>query len=324
MRMALPGGDGGKPHDRIITMVDLRKSPVIHITHNDLDAVGADAIHRMKYGDIITIFCSVGKFPEILDAVSGLPGKGDVLSISDLGFRKNIQYALSRATKNGWKIEWRDHHRWNDDEIRTAEALCDTVHVDTETCACGICARDIMPDDPVATEVARVVCDYDLWKHEDPRSAILGEVLQRKKNREYVRDCLVKGIFSDPFIEKEYAEIREDMEEVMRKSIRKAKISANRYRIAFAPLYRYPSETAARMRKELGTDIEVLVSPNGRFSLRSVPPISHVLAREFGGGGHPNAAGGSFDFSLWDRLLFRFLGRSSHFDRFISVAETTA
>jgi len=323
MRMALPGGDGTKPYDRIVAMVESRKLPVVHLTHNDLDAVGADAIHRMKFGDITTIFCSVGKFPAILDAVSRVSGKGDTLSISDIGFRKDLKNTLLRARENGWRIEWRDHHRWNEDEIRMAEALCDIVHVDTKTCACGICAQDLMPSDPVATEVAGVVCDYDLWRHEDPRSAVLGEVLQRKKNREYVRDCLVKGIFSDAYIEKECAEIRADMEEVMRKSIRKARISDNKYRIAFAPLYRYPSETAARIRKELGTDIEVLVSPNGRFSLRSEPPISHILAREFNGGGHPNAAGGSFSFSVWDRLLFRFLGRSSHFDRFVAVAETT-
>lgn len=324
MRMAISGRDANNPFNNIVLKVDSRKSSVVHLTHNDLDAVGADAVHRIKYGDIITVFCSVGKFPHILDAISGTKGNGDILSISDLGFRKTLRTALARAVRNGWRVEWRDHHRWTEEEIQLADELCDIVHVDTKNCACGICARDLMPGDPIATEVGQVVCDYDLWKHDDPRSAVLGEVLQRKKNREYVRDCLIRGVFSDPYIEKEYSEIREDMEEVMKKSIRKARIADNKYRIAFAPLYRYPSETAARMRKELGTDIEVLVSSNGRFSIRSVPPISHILAREFNGGGHPNAAGGSFDFSVWDRLLFRFLGRSSHFSRFVEVVETTS
>ena len=35
-----------------------RSAHVVHLTHNDLDAVGADAIHRMKYGsgDVFTIW----------------------------------------------------------------------------------------------------------------------------------------------------------------------------------------------------------------------------------------------------------------------------
>jgi len=323
MRMASSQGDRGGLREHIISVVNSRKSTIVHLTHNDLDAVGADAIHRMKYGEVTSIFSSVGKFPDILAAISGIAGDGSILSISDLGFRKGIESLLITARENGWKIEWRDHHRWNDDEIRVSETLCDLLHVDTGTCACGICAQDLAPEDPSALEVARVVCDYDLWKHEDPRSAVLGLVLQRRKNRDYVRDCLVRGIFTDDFIRQEYEEIRDEMESMIGKSIRKAKIYGKKYRIAFAPLYGYPSETAGRMREVLGTDIEVLVSPRGRFSLRSVPPISHILARGFHGGGHPNAAGGSFDFTFWDRLFFRLLGRSSHFDRFVDVCEST-
>ncbi|NQS73405.1 MAG: phosphoesterase, partial [Methanoculleus sp.] len=36
-----------------------RTGNVVHLTHNDLDAVGSDAIHRRKYGDVFTIWCSV-------------------------------------------------------------------------------------------------------------------------------------------------------------------------------------------------------------------------------------------------------------------------
>src|SRR5665647_2366190 len=43
-----------------------RKARVLHLTHNDLDAVGADAVHRRRYGDVFTIFSSVGKFPAFL------------------------------------------------------------------------------------------------------------------------------------------------------------------------------------------------------------------------------------------------------------------
>ncbi|MEN6610983.1 MAG: phosphoesterase, partial [Methanoregulaceae archaeon] len=77
------------------------------------------------------------------------------------------------------------------------------------------------------------------------------------------------------------------------------------------------------LRKEFNSQIEVLITPDGKFSLRSVPPISHLLARNFNGGGHPNASGGTFPFTFTDRLLFWALKRSRHFEQFLAVAEKT-
>jgi uncharacterized protein len=305
-----------------ITMVRERTSKVIHITHNDLDAAGADAIHRMAYGKVVSVFSSVGKFPYLLDGIADIPGNGDTISISDLGFPRNAERLLKKMKANGWVIEWRDHHRWTDEETATVRDIVDLLHIDTSLCGCGICAKDLQPGNLVATEVARVVCDYDLWTHEDPRSAVLGEVLQRRKNLEHVRDCLSLGIFSDKIIEKEYAEIHAEMQRLMEKSRKKAIITGEKYHIVFAPLYGYPSETAAYLRKSLKSDIEVIISSGGRFSVRSVPPISHLVAREFHGGGHPHAAGGNFDFSLKDRILFYLFRKNEHFDRFVAVAES--
>jgi oligoribonuclease NrnB/cAMP/cGMP phosphodiesterase (DHH superfamily) len=292
------------------------------LTHNDLDAVGGDAIHRMRYGAVTSIFCSVGSFPPTLDILALVEGEGSVLSISDLGYQRGIEEKINKVRGAGWRIEWRDHHRWSEDEIASCKPSCDLLLIDTSTCGCGICARDLIPDNATAAEVARVVCDYDLWKHEDPRSTVLGVVLQRKKNRDYVRDRLTEGVFTDQFIEDEYRDIVSDMENKMIRSIQKATLMGKKYRIAFSPLYGYPSETAARMRKELSTDIEVLISKEGRFSLRSVPPISHLIAREFGGGGHPNAAGGNFEFSFWDRVRFALLGTTRKFSKFVELAES--
>ena len=320
--LAGTGGTDGGYKERLISLLKSRKSPLVHLTHNDLDAVGGDAVHRMRYGTITSIFCSVGSFPAALDAVASVEGNGITLSISDLGYQRGIEHRIRSVNEAGWRIEWRDHHRWSSEEIGLVQQYCDLLRLDTSTCGCGICARDLLPGDKKAEEIARVVCDYDLWKHEDPRSAVLGIVLQRKKNRDYVRDRLAEGILSDERIEREYQEIAGEMEEKMTKSIRKATIMGEKYRIAFSPLFGYPSETAARMRKELSTDIEVLISKDGRFSLRSVPPISHIIAREYGGGGHPNAAGGSFHFSFWDRVRFILFGSSSQFTHFVNIAES--
>lgn len=305
-----------------IGLVRDRSSHVIHLTHNDLDAAGADAIHRMKFGEILSIFSSVGKFPLLLNAIADLPGNGDLISISDLGFPRGADRSVKKLKNNNWKIEWRDHHRWTDEEVAIVEKNVDLLHIDTSMCGCGICAADLQPENPVAGEVARVVCDYDLWKNEDPRAAVLGQVLQRRENLSHVRDCLKNGVFSDPLIEKEYADIRQEMEQMMEKSRRKTVIMGNKYKIAFSPLFGYPSETAAYLRKTLNSDIEVIISRGGRFSLRSVPPISHLITREYRGGGHPHAAGGNFDFSWKDRVLFLLFGKNHHFEKFTEIAES--
>jgi oligoribonuclease NrnB/cAMP/cGMP phosphodiesterase (DHH superfamily) len=303
--------------------VGSRTVHVVHLTHNDLDAVGADAIHRMKFGEgVFTIWSSVGRFPAIFFAIASCKGNGDLLSISDLGYQREIEHIANHAHENGWRIEWRDHHRWRDDEVGQVEKEVSVLRIDTSVCATAIVATDLMPDNPVAAEVARIVCDYDLWKHRDPRSAVLGQVLQRKKNREHVRDCLVKGIYSDELITRENADIKSEMESMMRKSLRHTTVTGTKYRVAFAPLYGYPSETAHFIRDERKTDIEVIIGKDGRFSLRSVPPISHLIAREFSGGGHPNAAGGSFNFTVLERFTFWLFKKSRHFEQFVTVAES--
>ncbi len=310
--------DGG-----LAAAIKSRSAKVVHLTHNDLDAVGADAIHRMKYGNdnVFTIWSSVGKFSALFTLVASCEGKGNLLSISDLGYHRDAETIARSARTHGWKVEWRDHHRWREDEMRKVAQEVELLRIDTSVCACGIVARDLAPENSVAEEIARVVCDYDLWKHTDPRSAVLGQVLQRKKNREHVRDCLIAGVFSDPLIVREYAEIRAEMNTMMHHSLNHATIIGAKYRIAFAPLYGYPSETAHFIRTERKTDIEVIISKDGKFSLRSVPPVSHLIAREFGGGGHPNAAGGSFNFSIIERFTWWLLKKSRHFSDFVRVAE---
>ncbi len=318
--MAAPDGSADSGLSRAVKS---RTAHIVHLTHNDLDAVGADAIYRRKFGPegVFTIWCSVGKFPQLFQIVASCEGKGDLLTISDLGYPAGGDAAVAKAKKNGWRVEWRDHHRWRDEEIARARQAADLLVVDSSTCGAGLVARDVAPDDPVAGEVARVVCDYDLWKHADPRSAVLGLVLQRKDNRDHVRDCLARGVFSDDLIEREHREIRQEMETAMEKSRQHATFAGTKYRIAFAPLYGYPSETAHYIRDKEKTDIEVIIGKDGKFSIRSVPPVSHLIAREFGGGGHPGAAGGSFNFTILERFTWWLLKKSRHFDELVKAAE---
>ena len=111
------------------TLYASRTAHVVHLTHNDLDAVGADAIHRMKFGNdgVFSIWSSVGKFPALFSLVASCAGKGDILSISDLGYHRDCEGIAKKARSNGWKVEWRDHHRWRDDEVKKIEQAVESA-----------------------------------------------------------------------------------------------------------------------------------------------------------------------------------------------------
>jgi oligoribonuclease NrnB/cAMP/cGMP phosphodiesterase (DHH superfamily) len=320
--MAGSGLKGKFTGDELREALRGRKAGVVHLTHNDLDAAGCDAIHRLRYGEVFTIWASVGNFPFLLAAVSEVKGGGDLLSITDLGYQAGIEQWLKRAGNAGWKVEWRDHHRWEDREAALVRPLVSLLSIDTSTCATGIVARDLSGGDARAAEIAGVVCDYDLWRNEDPRGAVLGRILNKPGLRDHVRDQLTEGVFTDPVIQEEYAGILAGMEQDIRKSIRHTKLYGERYRIAFSPLYGYPSDTASRVREAFTSEIEVIVSANGRFSIRSVPAISHLIARRFGGGGHPHASGGTFPFTLLDRIAFLLFKKNRHFQDLVEVAES--
>lgn len=308
-------------HKKFLKAIDRRRSGIIHLTHNDLDAAGCDAIHRLRFGEIFTIWSSIGRFEENLKILSKMPGRGDTISISDIGYNKNSKIHLKNAKDNGWKIEWRDHHRWSDSEKEEISKLTDYFKIDTETCATGIVAGDLMSGDDHSKEIARVVCDYDLWKHEDSRSKVLGEVGSKWKNLDMIRDCFLSGKLINREIEEIYKDISMEKSDAIDRSIKKSTIYEGRYRIAFAPMFGYPSETAHAIRDRKDTDIEVIVSDNGKFSIRSRPPVSHIIAREFGGGGHPPAAGGKFNYSAIDLISILLFGKNRHFRHLFDVAE---
>lgn len=295
---------------------------IVHLTHNDLDAAGSDAIVRMNYGnEILTIFSSVGKFEWFLGQIGNYNGAEKTLIISDLGYQHDIEDKVRKARVSGWNIQWYDHHKWTAEEESIIREQVSSLTVDTSRCATGVLAVALHPEQSYATEVAKVVCDYDLWKHEDKRSGMLGIVTSGNENLKFIRDKLYQGIIIDDEITAIYTKIETEKNICIRKSIRRASVTDGKYRIAVMPCYGYPSETAAEIRKQLNTDIELLVFDNGKFSLRSVPEISHLIAREFNGGGHPNASGGSFPYGLKEKLLFKLFHKVAGKDAFLAVTE---
>ncbi|HJJ92246.1 MAG TPA: phosphoesterase [Methanocorpusculum sp.] len=300
-----------------------RTTKIVHLTHNDLDAAGCDAICRMVFGqEIITLFSSVNRFGWFIDLIGGCNGKGDRLIISDIGYQKGIEDKIRKIYAAGWKIEWYDHHRWTEEEKKRIHSFVESLIVDTSMCASSMIYTSLAKKNSAAAEIAQVVCDYDLWKHENPKSAILGMIAAKREYLELIRNKFLEGIIIDDEVSQIFTNIEQEKNKCMRKSIQHAKIFQGKYMIAVMPAYGYPSETAAEARKKLGCNMELLVFDTGKFSLRSVAPVSHIIARKFNGGGHPNASGGSFRYGWKERWMLKLFGHVTRAEKFVEVAET--
>lgn len=309
-----------KKKEDVSEKIRASKATLIHLTHNDLDAVGSDAIHRLAYGkeNVYTIWSSVGAFPFLFEEISELPANGRTLSITDLALKNGMMQSIKRAKENGWTIDWRDHHRWTNEGASDVRNLIHSLTISTNQCACGICAQELLPTNPLAREIAHIVCDYDLWHRTVPLSQRLGIVLQRHKNREYVRDLIMMGVFEDEYIRQEFSSIMKEIDQVKATCEKEMKIYDGNVKIIITRMHGFPSETAAYLRSKFDSDIEIFVSDKGKFSIRSKQPVSHLIAREFHGGGHPGASGGHFQFTWFDVLKLKLCKKNRYYD---SIAE---
>ena len=96
---------GRSQDEAVLAEMHNRPRGVVHLTHNDFDAVGCDAIHRRVHSPVTTIFCSVGRFPHVMGIISGIGGEGDTLSISDLGYFPDAESVVDSIRKRGGKGE---------------------------------------------------------------------------------------------------------------------------------------------------------------------------------------------------------------------------
>ncbi len=278
------------------------KGAIVHLTHTDLDAVCSDAIVKRKHGEILTIYSSVQDYGRYLDHLAASSGRPLILYLSDLGGHPNVVNSLQALKLKKWHVEWRDHHIWDDETLKHVAQVIDYLRVDQQFCACEIVCQDLLPNDPIAHEIAAIGRDRDFWINEDPRSEKLSTVVHNDVWRHQVAEFLSKGIFSNQNIEREYErEIREKEKGIKRAVQRSRRID----HVAVTISDHYASDVAALLRKQHRSEIEVIIRTNGVFSIRSVAPISNRIAALFGGGGHPHAAGGNLHFSFIDRILFR-------------------
>jgi oligoribonuclease NrnB/cAMP/cGMP phosphodiesterase (DHH superfamily) len=276
---------------------------LVHLTHTDLDAVCCDAIFRRKYGNVLTIFSSVTDYGIYLDLFTQVPKTRSLtLCMSDLGGRHNVIESLVKLKRNGWHVEWRDHHIWDTQTLEDVANTIDYLCVNRDICGCEIVYQDLLKDDPVAQEIAAIGRDRDFWINKDHRSEVLSTVVSDHAIREKVASKLAQGIFVDSEIERLHAVQIARKNKVMGNALRTSALFDH---TAVTVSDGYSSDVAAMLRVRYNSRTELVLRSSGIFSVRTVAPKSNQIAALFDGGGHPHAAGGNLHFTIGERIGFR-------------------
>jgi oligoribonuclease NrnB/cAMP/cGMP phosphodiesterase (DHH superfamily) len=293
------------------------------VTHTDLDGVSSAAIYLRLAGlepdvDAAIFFTEPYKLHKTLTSIP----KAGRLVIADLGPNAStidsIADRLHELARSGVRVEWYDHHRWQEEWITKLQSLGVRLHIDTSTCAAGVVARyapaelNVEADD-FTLKLAKVTCAADLWKWDEPMAGRLYRVVERYHGRrgDRWRRSLIRGFYSGalwwPELEDALAEYLRLEFKGFEKSLRNVSVVERAgCRIVGVLKARGPPATsiiASSVLSRYSADIAVIVRRRGRgLSLRSRAVNVREVAVELGGGGHPRAAGAPLNAPLHVRI----------------------
>lgn len=303
--------------------VETESGPVVVVTHTDLDGVASAAIYHRVAGLVPGVETRlVMTEPYRLHRVLRSIGDAGRVAIMDLGPNAStfdeILDALASMARRGVRIEWYDHHRWEERWVAGLREAGVKVFIDTGTCAAGVVARfasklyDVEVDD-TTEKLVKATCAADLWRWDDPLAPRLYRVIDRYKGArgdEWKRK-LVKGFFEGALW---WPDLDEALDEYLRlefrgfeKALRNTIVEdLGGCRAAFSLKDPGPPNASIlgnALIDRLGADLVVIVRRRGRgMSLRSRDVNVREIAYRLGGGGHPRAAGAPLQLPLLYRL----------------------
>lgn len=293
------------------------------VTHAKcLDGVGSYLIHALaEEAPPPVIYAQPGEVHEVLERVARVPGAGKTLSVNDLSFDRGnteaVFSALMMLKDQGWTVVWRDHHhkQWEGVDTDRVEQLVDVFRLDREQKECGtsLAQADLLPDDSLAIELAAIIRDRDLWWNKDPRSARFEFALRHIGTAAFVDRFLSTRDVNAAWLNKAADEATKRTEEEVETAILSAEIFGDHGEVGFLYGEVPKNVTLHTLRERRGTRLEISMKPDGRFSVRSAKgtDVAHLLGQAYGGGGHPNAAGGKAKVAMWEWPSFWLQGGMS-------------
>ncbi|RUM46956.1 MAG: hypothetical protein DSY37_03995 [Hyperthermus sp.] len=297
------------------------------VTHTDLDGVASAAIYARLLGtppgrDAEIYMVEPYRLHKVLEDIAK-NGGAERIAIMDLGpNRDTLGYtinAVKMLIELGARVEWYDHHRWDEAWIEELRGAGARVYVDTSTCAAGVVAyyasRELGRElDEFSKTLASSTCAADLWRWDDSMAPRLYRVAERYRGKrgDAWRRMMIEGFFEGRLW---WPELDEALEEYLRMefdgfSYAERNSLVRDYdgcRVVFAlkkPGPPSPSIVGNSLLYRFNADIAVIVRRRGRgLSLRSIRVDVRRIAYVLGGGGHPRAAGAPLSMPLHYRIV---------------------
>lgn len=291
-------------------------APVVHLTHGGcLDGTACSILQWLEHGRdrVADVPLQPHQVPRAVDILAGSAGSPRTLQISDLSIGSDdadaTAAALADLRDDGWTIAWRDHHagQWTEETREAIAGAVDQLVVDTEERYCGadLVQQDLHPDDPFARELAETVRDRDLWLREDPRSDVLAGAMNRLGPRGFAELLYASRDLDDPRLDEAAEAWQAALERQRRRAVEEAEIVEGDRRVGVLYGDVSSSDAADAIREAHDTDIEAIMKPHGGVSLRSREGVDvSEIARDFGGGGHAQAAGCTLGLSTAETLWY--------------------
>lgn len=286
--------------------------------YGDADGKSAASTLLYKYRDTdkCPIYVPAGHRGNCPDTITTLERVTSILSGATVYFtdiapnddktEEYIDALTAVAEENDLRV--RDHHPWPDEVIEAVEPVADDFVVDDsqgddQVCATEIVAREDFEDTPeMIEELAHVTGIRDLWKKEQfedyPEGEALVDFAFWASYGEFTSLVSEHGL---GFVDEGEDTVQEFLDHREEKNA-KIELAADRAEwheiggldvaIAYGGVY---NSGLGDVLRERGADVVGIVSPAGKFSFRSRDehPVCEEIAKEFGGGGHPPAAGAS-------------------------------
>ncbi len=132
----------------------------------------------LKHSVILTDY---GSFEAVFPKVGGF--KNTLIVVTDLGLDGNsldtVISSLRRATAQGCRVVWLDHHEWPDRAVKSILSLANSpvLRINHEYCGAEIAFKVLLPRDEVCAEMAKIAHDTDFNIREIESASALTDAL---------------------------------------------------------------------------------------------------------------------------------------------------
>lgn len=280
----------------------------IIISHRkDLDGIASAAILKRAFPDASVLLID---YDNIRATFRSLESVREEVYVADLNIgaaeKKSLQ-SIAKIAKNA-RILWLDHHNWDPAVRKDAEKHI-TLVVNRDKCAAEVVFDFFGEGDSVDAKIARFARDQDFYTKKIYDANRISDMIAARYDNIKFLLSLVGMLSRGTFWKDEFDEIRNayiaKKEKLLSESIGDITYYGN-----FAVTLSNPLVPSGEIAKETiekkRIDVLVILDPMGRISFRRRKGSSvdlSAIAREFGGGGHPYAAGASYGKEISKKTL---------------------